>query len=254
MNYAVITKLATHDRAYQVALLLHTLADTGLKIYNGFQFDTTEDVRTTDEILAKFDSFAVGEVNETYERFLFNKREQKEGESFESFIAAVRSLMKTCNYHMDSQDSILRDRIVLGIREQETQKLLLREPKLTLDLCINICKAAENANTQGKILRPESRDVPSIKKVRGSQQRTTTKQAPRKAAAKDQPTSDNRKTYSTEPQKRECNYCGLTYVMKKTDCPAWGKTCTNCKGKNHFKAKCKKTKVHTVNDNADCYF
>ena len=61
---------------------------------------------------------------------------------------------------MDSQDSILRDRIVLGIREQETQKLLLREPKLTLDLCINICKAAENANTQGKILRPESRDVP----------------------------------------------------------------------------------------------
>ncbi len=253
MNYAVITKLATHDRAYQVALLLHTLGDEGLKIYNGFQFDTTEDVRSTEEILAKFDSFAVGEVNETYERFLFNKREQKEGESVESFIAAIRGLMKTCNYHADSQDSILRDRIVLGIREQETQKLLLREPKLTLDLCINICKAAENANTQGKILRPELGEATLIKKVRGSQQRSATKQATRKAAAKPKPPSDNRKTRYTAPQKRECNFCGLTHVMKKEDCPAWGKTCTNCKGKNHFKAKCKKTKVHTVHDNYDAY-
>ena len=79
----------------------------------------------TAEILAKNYSFAVGEVNETYERFLFNKMHQTEGESFESFLAAICSLMKTCNYHKDSQDSILRDRIVLGIREQETQKLLL---------------------------------------------------------------------------------------------------------------------------------
>ena len=61
LNYAVITKLDTHDRAYQVALLLHTLGDEGLKIYNGFQFTTEENSRTTTEILAKFDSFAVSQ-------------------------------------------------------------------------------------------------------------------------------------------------------------------------------------------------
>ena len=40
MNYAIVTKLDTHDRIYQVALLLHTLGDEGLKIYKGFHFDT----------------------------------------------------------------------------------------------------------------------------------------------------------------------------------------------------------------------
>ena len=90
MNYAIVTKLDTHDRVYQVALLLHTLGDEGLKIYNGFHFDTEENTRTTAEILAKFDCFAIGEVNETYERFLFNRRDQKEGESFESFLASIR--------------------------------------------------------------------------------------------------------------------------------------------------------------------
>ena len=107
----------THDRVYQVVLLLHTLGDEGLNIYNGVQFATDENVRTAAEIFENVYSFAVDEVNETYERFLFNKRDQKEGESFEFFLAAIHSFMKTCNYHKDSQDSILRDRIVLGIRE-----------------------------------------------------------------------------------------------------------------------------------------
>ena len=151
----------------------------------------------------------------------------------------------SCNYHKDSQDSILRDHIVLGIREQETQKLLLREPKLMLDLCVNICKAAENANTQGKILRPDSGAVPSIEKICGSQHRSTSKQTPWKTSAKSKPSSENSKTLFTTPGKRECNYCGLTHVMRKANCPAWGRTCSNCKGKNNFKAKCKKTKVHT---------
>ena len=45
-NYSVITNLSRQSRAYQVALLLHTLGDDALKIYNGFHFDTPEDQRT----------------------------------------------------------------------------------------------------------------------------------------------------------------------------------------------------------------
>ena len=142
-NYAVITNLSTQDRAYQVALLLHTLGDDALRIYNGFHFETDEEKRTMDEVLAKFEEFAVGEVNETYERYLFNKRCQHEGESFESFLTAIGSLIKTCNYCDTCIDSILRDRIVIGIRDSDIQTQLLKERKLTLEDCIAICKAAE---------------------------------------------------------------------------------------------------------------
>ena len=63
-NYAVITNLHQQPRAYQVGLLLHTIGDEALKIYNGFKFDTADNARTVDEIVQKFEMFAIGEINE----------------------------------------------------------------------------------------------------------------------------------------------------------------------------------------------
>jgi hypothetical protein len=48
--------------------------------------------------MQKFEEFAVGEVNETYERYVFNKRNQNEGEIFESFISPLRMLIKTSSH------------------------------------------------------------------------------------------------------------------------------------------------------------
>ena len=56
------------------------MGDQALKTYNGFQFESDTEHRTVDEIMQKFESFAVGEVNETYERYVFNKRNQNEGD------------------------------------------------------------------------------------------------------------------------------------------------------------------------------
>ena len=83
-----------------------------------------------EEIISKFDAFAVGEVNET-----FNNRDQKEGETFESFYAAIRSLAKTCNYCINS---FLRDRIVIGIRDATMETTVLKELDMTLEMCDNL--------------------------------------------------------------------------------------------------------------------
>ena len=81
-NYSVLTNLTS-----QAALLLHTLGDDGL--HNGFQFNTPKEERTTAEIIALFEAFAVGEVSITYERYVFNERFQQEGETFECFLEGV---------------------------------------------------------------------------------------------------------------------------------------------------------------------
>ena len=74
----VHTNLGVHTRQYTVALFLKTVGDEALKVYNGFKFPN-ENTVTVADIIAKFDTFAVGEVNETYERFIFNQRRQHEG-------------------------------------------------------------------------------------------------------------------------------------------------------------------------------
>ncbi|XP_014665126.1 PREDICTED: uncharacterized protein K02A2.6-like, partial [Priapulus caudatus] len=219
-NYALITNLAAQAREYQVALLLHTLGEEALKAYNGFQFSTPASQRTVDEVLEQFDKFAIGEINETYERYLFNKRDQKESESFEYFHASIRSLVKTCNYCDSCVSSIIRDRIVLGIHDSSTQQALLKERNLTLVTCIDVCKAAENAATQCKTLRPET-----VNKVTAPKQKAT---RPLRMAQ--------------QPQEKICKFCRLSHVFVKSACPAWGKTCNVCKQRNHFAKKCPNSK------------
>ena len=151
-NYATITHLGDTSDAYQLALLLHTLGDAALKIYNGFDFESSEEERTVAEVLARFKSFAVGKANETYERYMFNKRVQEPGESFDTFLNAIRNLIRTCNYCISCEPGILRDRIVLGIHNSNTQADLLKEQDLSLENAVNICKAAENAVNQYRTL------------------------------------------------------------------------------------------------------
>ena len=71
--------------SYQIAPFLHVLGDDALKVYNGFQFDTTEENRTVAEIIQKCDGFAVGEVNETYERFVFNSKPREKVRALKIF-------------------------------------------------------------------------------------------------------------------------------------------------------------------------
>ena len=57
-----------------MALLENFLSDDALRTYEGFNFSDSQ--RTTLENIDKFEHYAVGEVNETFERYLFHRRVQ----------------------------------------------------------------------------------------------------------------------------------------------------------------------------------
>ena len=234
-NYSVLSDLERKPQKFQVALLQSSLGDDGLNIYNGFKFDTAEDQRTIKEILDMFDSYAVGEVNETYERYLFYQRDQKEGETFENFLASIRSLVKTCNFCNNCIDSLLRDRIVLGILDKETRSTLLKKKKLTLEKAMEICKVEENAKRQNKVYLKDD-------------------------LTQHQPVSAVR-SRNTFERKRSglCKFCGKKHILKKEMCPAWGQICSRCSGRNHFASNCQtkrfnrksKAVTHVVNEGFD---
>ena len=100
-----------------MTLLENCLSDDVLRTYEGFNFSTPESQRTTLEIIDKH--YAVGEVNETFERYVFHKRVQSEGETFEQFESDLIVLIKTCSFCENCVESVVRDRIVLGIRNPD---------------------------------------------------------------------------------------------------------------------------------------
>ena len=154
-NYTVIAYLNRQPVASQTALLLHTLGDEAPRVYNVFRFITPEDQRTSLKVIQAFDSYAVGETNETYERFVFHMRKQ-ERESVEAYIAALRTLLQTCNFCDNCVNSVLHDIIMLGIRNRDIQSELLKVRNLELQVCIDTCKMSENAAHQSRALRPET--------------------------------------------------------------------------------------------------
>jgi len=66
-----------------------------------------------DTAITAFEKCCVGAVNETYERYMFNRRVQENGERFDIFVGEIRRLGRSCNF-LAVGESLIRDRIVVG--------------------------------------------------------------------------------------------------------------------------------------------
>lgn len=149
-NYSIITNLKSQAQEYQVALFLHCIGPEALKIYNGLSFGHDNELKRLEKIFEKFDEFTIGQVNETYECYILNNRSQEPSESIDAHVASLRSLAKTCGFCDCLSESLLRDRIVLGISNNNLRKRLLQERSLNLKKCIYLCRSAEAAMSRFK--------------------------------------------------------------------------------------------------------
>ena len=79
---------------------------------------------------------------------------QKKDESFQNCIR-LRSLATTCEYGKLT-DELIKDRIVVGILDENVRKRLLQEQNLPLQLCLDICRAHESSKAQSQAMSSES--------------------------------------------------------------------------------------------------
>lgn len=120
----------------------------------------------------------------------------------ETYVADLRMLLSTCNFGQ-IRDSLIRDRIVCSINDSGLRERLLREDNLTLDKCLQVCRAKE-------LSRENSRTLAGAHTV-----------------------------VEVHMIKFLCNFCGRTHERDKNKCPAFGKRCKKCGKENHFAVKCK---------------
>ena len=132
-NYEIAAQLKdpeNQDRIKQrrTATLLTCI---GLDVIDSVEFESEDQRKEPDVILEKMEKYCIGECNETYERYVFNRRYQESNESVDAYVTAQRKLAKTCNYGTLA-DSLIRDRIVVGINDNSARKKQLQAGKLTL--------------------------------------------------------------------------------------------------------------------------
>ena len=74
-------------------------------------------------------------MNETLERHKFFNRSQQEGENFEDFLTEIKLLSRNGNFCTAENcfPSLLRDRIIGGITNDQLREKLLAEKGLTVN-------------------------------------------------------------------------------------------------------------------------
>jgi hypothetical protein len=98
--------------------------------------------------LQKFDSHFAVKRNLIFERAQFNRRQQEPREPADTFIAALHKLADTCEFGA-LRDQLVRDRIVVGIRDVKLSERLQLDPDLTLEKAVTVVHQSEH-NSQGK--------------------------------------------------------------------------------------------------------
>ena len=95
-NYLLLSRLDTMEEHYQLAMIENCLGITALKVYNNLTFIDGE-VKSVQICMNKLEQQIVGQINETYERYMFNSRDQN-NESIDMYINDLRNLARNCNF------------------------------------------------------------------------------------------------------------------------------------------------------------
>nr|CAI5826445.1 unnamed protein product [Callosobruchus analis] len=109
---------------------------------------------TFQEALTSLYKFFIPRRNIIYERYEFNLRLQKPGESVDAFITSLHSLVEHCNYG-SLKEELIRDRIVVGMSDTRTSERLQLKETLTLQQ-LEILLTSAKKNDDSRILNSDN--------------------------------------------------------------------------------------------------
>ena len=120
------------------ALFLHIAGEKAIDVYNAQTFIEAEESKYN-ALIRKFKEFVESKKGLGHERYIFKNRDQKEGETFVSFLTNITSKAGKCVFdHL--KKSMIRDRIISGILSECTKAKLRDQADPDLNTVIRICR------------------------------------------------------------------------------------------------------------------
>lgn len=170
-QYLQATGLAAGEDERKVSTLLYCIGEEGDQVLTTTNI-TEEERKSYATVIEKFDGYFQIRRNVIFERAKFNRRDQGEGESAEQYITCLYSLVETCNYGV-LQEEMLRDRIVVGIRDKALSEKLQMDPTLTLEGAKKLVRQKEAVKEHRQELQGSSGDIDGIGRKPKKQAGTT---------------------------------------------------------------------------------
>ena len=230
-DYELGTGLEHHPEPVRLATLHSVMGKDCLEIFLNLELTPEERASVTSSLKA-LEAYFKPKTNVVYERFMFNSATQSSEEGIDEFVNRLRKMASSCKYGALT-DEMIRDRIVIGVRDKDSKLRLLKEDELDLNKALSICRSNEAASKQLKFMKQEEIQTDEQVNTVDSQAKLLDKQHKQK---KDTKYGKNGK--ATKGAKKNCSRCRATKQYRKEECKAYGQTCHLRSKPNHFASVC----------------
>ncbi|UYV73928.1 hypothetical protein LAZ67_11001491 [Cordylochernes scorpioides] len=155
-RYRIASELSEKSESEQVNALIYIMGDKAEEILILFNLSEAQ-INDYKLVVSKFQDYFIGKRNVIYERAKFNRRSQGETEPVEEFITNLYVLAETCSYGI-LKEEMIRDRLVVGVKNFNLSEKLQLESELTLEKAIQIVRQSESVKNQQKEIRQDTED------------------------------------------------------------------------------------------------
>lgn len=154
--YKMASGLGNKPKSVQVNTLLHVAGPEAIRIHYTFEYGEDEDKDDLSVLLTKLDDHFLPQKNISYKRHIFHTRIQAPGESIDDFVTDLKRKAATCEFGQ-LQEILIKDRIIIGIRDVVLRTKLLEKRELTLQQTTDTCRSAELTRTEvGNLTLPST--------------------------------------------------------------------------------------------------
>ena len=162
--------------------------------------------------------YFVPQVNSAFTRQTFYRITQNPGETVQQFVTRLRKAAKDCDFGTDT-DNQIRDAVLNKCTSTYIKRKLLEEGQgLNLTRTLEVAAKCDKIETQLAALSVKGEESESINRINERSNNPSTSTQGR-----------------FQGRDKICYRCGLLgHLGHDPQCPARGKTCRKCRGKDHF--------------------
>lgn len=233
--YRQASGLSDMPEQRQVSTFMYIMGENGDDLLTSFNMKGEKTTYTYKQVYERFHNYYTSRHNKIHARAKFNKLCQASEERIDDFITKVHSAAELCQYPENIKEELIRDRLIVGIKNTKISNDLQLDPEVSLATVLTKIRQSEEIEHQQSYVR--STASTSLEELNTVKRNFT-----------------NYRTINSETREgshyNKCGKCGKSPSHAFSVCPAKSSSCTKCKKRGHWAQMCR-TKKYIAEVNTD---